>query len=580
MARPRQAPGEPAVTATPPPRSDQRGEPSPSAAAATLVDLLPEPALLIDAVGTVLRANEPVARLLGRTASELVGASALDHLHPEDRGTAIEALGTTAAEPGVHDPITLRIIVDRGSTRFVELIGHNLLDEPGVGAIVISARDLTDRARSEAELAALGRRFEVTFDHSPVGRALVTLDGRLTRVNPSMCEMLGMPPEQIVGRNVFEFSHPDDVAADRATGVSIARGDIEFSEDERRLLHSSGAWRWIRRTVCVIRDALGRPEYASFDVVDITEVRESADLQRRAEAQLRALLDATSEIITVLEADGRWRWSSGALGRVLGYDAERDPEPEGGVFAIVHRDDLALASQSFAELAAGSSRGDDKPLTVRLRAADGEWRWFEIRGRNLVDDPDVNGIVLLSRDVTELRSAQEQLSHQATHDSLTKLPNRVLFQELGEQALARADRDGTLIAVLFLDLDRFKRVNDTHGHPIGDALLVEVAHRLRVCVRRGDVVARFGGDEFVILCEHPAGQPEMLHLANRLIAAVSAPAELGTVNTEIGVSVGVAIGAGGRITVDTLLRDADAALYQAKEQGRGRAVLFGAPLGT
>jgi diguanylate cyclase (GGDEF)-like protein/PAS domain S-box-containing protein len=569
------------VSASPPPRSDHPGgKPPPGAAAAPLVELLPEPALLIDPIGTVLRLNEPAALLLGRPASELLGTSALDHVHADDHGAAVEALGTTADEPGVHDPITLRVLVADGSIRFVELIGHNLLDEPSVGGIVISARDLTDRARSEAELAALGRRFEVTFDHSPVGRALVALDGRLMRVNRSMCEMLGMPPEQVVGRNVFDFAHPDDLAEDRVTGSSVARGDIEFTEDERRLLHSSGAWRWIRRTVCVIRDALGRPEYASLDVVDITEVRESAELQRRAEAQLRALLDASSEIITVLDPDGRWRWSSGAVGRILGYDAERDPEPEGGVFSLVHRDDLALARHSFAELASGSSGDDDDPLTVRVRAADGDWRWFEIRGRNLVDDPDVNGIVLLSRDVTELRSAQAQLSHQATHDPLTKLPNRVLFQELGEQALARADRDGTLIAVLFLDLDRFKRVNDTHGHPVGDELLVEVAHRLRQCVRRGDVVARFGGDEFVILCEHPAGQPEMLDLANRLIAAVSAPAELGPVKTEIGVSVGVAIGAGGRITVDTLLRDADAALYEAKEQGRGRAVLFGTPLGT
>lgn len=434
--------------------------------------------------------------------------------------------------------------------------------------------------RSEADLAALGRPFEITFDHTPVGRALVSLDGRLMRVNRSMCEMLGMSAEQIFGRDAYDFAHPDELEAEHTMGSALARGDLDYQEAERRFLHSSGAYRWIRRTVCLIRDPQGKPEYTSLDVVDITELRETAELQRRAEAQLRALLDATSEIITVLEPDGTWRWSSAAVARTLGYGTEQDPEAEGGVFSLVHRDDLADARQAFADLVAGHTVDDDDPLVARLRTADGEWRWFEIRARNLVDDPDVNGFVLLSRDVTELRHAQEQLSHQATHDPLTKLPNRILFQELGEQALARADRDGTLIAVLFLDLDRFKRVNDTHGHQVGDALLVEVAHRLRSCVRRGDVVARFGGDEFVVLCEHPAGRPEMLDLANRLISAVSAPADLDGVKTEIGVSVGVAIGAGGRITVDTLLRDADAALYQAKDQGRGRAVLFGAPAAT
>jgi diguanylate cyclase (GGDEF)-like protein len=146
---------------------------------------------------------------------------------------------------------------------------------------------------------------------------------------------------------------------------------------------------------------------------------------------------------------------------------------------------------------------------------------------------------------------------------------------MGEAALARASREGTTVAVLFLDLDRFKHVNDSNGHPVGDLLLIEIAARLRESVRRGDVVARFGGDEFAVCCEHPAGQREMLDLAGRVSASLSQPAQLGTVTAEIGVSIGIAIGAGNRVTIDTLLRDADVALYQAKEQGRGRAVIFG-----
>ena len=159
----------------------------------------------------------------------------------------------------------------------------------------------------------------------------------------------------------------------------------------------------------------------------------------------------------------------------------------------------------------------------------------------------------------------------------TMLPNRQLFHELGEQALARAEREGTTVAVLFLDLDRFKAVNDTFGHPVGDQLLIEIAGRLRETVRRGDVLARFGGDEFIVVCEHPAGRPEMLELAARLIEAASREATLGAVTAQVGMSIGIAIGAGGRVTIDNLLRDADAALYQAKERGRDRAVVFGTP---
>jgi diguanylate cyclase (GGDEF)-like protein len=189
---------------------------------------------------------------------------------------------------------------------------------------------------------------------------------------------------------------------------------------------------------------------------------------------------------------------------------------------------------------------------------------------------DARIISTIAHDIRELKSTQAQLEHQATHDPLTGLPNRPLFQELGEQALARSDRYGTTVAVLFLDLDRFKPVNDSFGHAVGDELLVQIAARLRASVRRGDVVARFGGDEFVVVCEHPAGQSEMLELARRLIDALSEPVTIGSVSASVGASVGIAIGGGGRVTIDTLIRDADAALYQAKEDGRGRAVLFGA----
>jgi diguanylate cyclase (GGDEF)-like protein len=192
-----------------------------------------------------------------------------------------------------------------------------------------------------------------------------------------------------------------------------------------------------------------------------------------------------------------------------------------------------------------------------------------------VQGGDAQIVSTIAHDISELKSTQAQLEHQATHDPLTGLPNRPLFQELGEQALARSDRYGTTVAVLFLDLDRFKPVNDSFGHAVGDELLVQIARRLRSAVRRGDVVARFGGDEFVVLCEHPAGRSEMTELARRLIDALSHPVEIAGVSASVGASVGIAIGGGGRVTIDTLIRDADAALYQAKEEGRGRAVLFG-----
>ena len=411
----------------------------------------------------------------------------------------------------------------------------------------------------------------------------------------------------------------------------------------------------------------------------------------------RALFEHSSDIVTILEPDGSWRSTSPAGTRLLGWPPGYDPGPL-GVFAFVHPDDLPVAEVAYHEVVAGI-RDPDEPLMLRVRSTDGAWHFLETRAQDLTNDPDIGGIVITCRDVTERRDAeakvrllyevleastelvllcnadgivlyanqiardlmhlaegdnpvaelerllapestpliadeitpaitrdnawtgeltlktaagkavpvavtiqlhrdeaggnefisviahdiselkltQARLEHQATHDALTGLPNRALFQELGDQALARSNRYGTTVAVLFLDLDRFKPVNDSLGHTAGDELLVQVASRLRASVRRGDIVARFGGDEFVILCEHPAGQTEMQELARRLIEALSEPVPvLGSAAT-VGASIGIAIGGGGRVTVDTLIRDADAALYRAKEQGRGLAVLFGEP---
>jgi diguanylate cyclase (GGDEF)-like protein/PAS domain S-box-containing protein len=454
-----------------------------------------------------------------------------------------------------------------GTTRVLAMTANNLLDDPAVQGIVVSAHDDTDRADLDVGISELARRFEVAFENSVVGRALVGVDGRMMRVNGALCSISGFSAEQLVGMSVFDLAHDDDAEHDAAMGRQLVTGEIEHEEGERRLRRADGSWRWIRRTVSSVSDQAGQVQYVSIDVSDITEMREA---QRRI-AQVLDVIESSTDIIVFTDRHGRIEYSNAKATELLG--TKPGDESLAALDELFTADSLVkFSDEVLPELAKwGIWTGD---LTVR--ATTGE----HLRSRATVQfhfDPDgrVALVSAVAHDIGELMDTQAQLAHQATHDPLTKLPNRNLFQELGEQALARADRDGTQVAVLFLDLDRFKPVNDTFGHAVGDDLLVEVAGRLRTCVRRGDVVARFGGDEFLVLCEHPAGQPEMHDLAGRLIEAVSPPAQLGKARAQVGVSVGIAIGAGGRVTIDTLLRDADAALYRAKEQGRGRAVLFG-----
>jgi diguanylate cyclase (GGDEF)-like protein/PAS domain S-box-containing protein len=276
-------------------------------------------------------------------------------------------------------------------------------------------------------------------------------------------------------------------------------------------------------------------------------------------------------MVVIVDPDGVVRYVNPPVTEL--FDRPCDELLGSNIVDLVHPDDRTTALEALdatVELGPGG-RG---LATLRVLPADGSARIVELVGNNLMKDPVVGGILVSARDVTDLVRARKQLEHQATHDALTKLPNRLLFEELGEQALARAARHGQDVAVLFVDLDHFKRVNDTYGHPVGDQLLEQVAKRLRKSLRLGDVVARFGGDEFVVLCERSGQGDEVNDLAGRVIEAVSKPTPLGALVAQVGASVGIAVGSGDGVTIHTLLRDADAALYQAKDQGRGRAVRF------
>jgi diguanylate cyclase (GGDEF)-like protein len=209
---------------------------------------------------------------------------------------------------------------------------------------------------------------------------------------------------------------------------------------------------------------------------------------------------------------------------------------------------------------------------LRFKHTDDQWHWHEMVVRNLADEPAVGGLVINFRDVTERRTLEQQIRHLAFHDSLTGLANRALFLNRLEHALAAQQRNGSLLAVMIVDLDDFKAVNDSLGHPTGDELIIEVAKSLCSCVRAVDTVARLGGDEFAILLE---ALPTLQHVNDwgaRVLASLKREFELGDRRLPATASIGIAVGTTG--TTEELVRDADVAMYVAKAQGKGRFVVF------
>jgi diguanylate cyclase (GGDEF)-like protein len=237
---------------------------------------------------------------------------------------------------------------------------------------------------------------------------------------------------------------------------------------------------------------------------------------------------------------------------------------------LIHPDDAPRAHALLAECAAG---GTGLGAEWRLRRRDGSWFFVGATAVDLLADPHVHGLVVTIRDVHDRKLLEERLTHQAFHDPLTGLANRALLANRVEHALARVQRDGRPPAVLFLDLDNFKTVNDSLGHAVGDEVLVEAARRLQSCVRATDTPARLGGDEFAVLLDDSDGLEAGVEVAERLTGALRAPFGSRGQEVFLTASVGLAV-AGQRATATELLRNADVAMYTAKQTGKDRLVIF------
>jgi diguanylate cyclase (GGDEF)-like protein/PAS domain S-box-containing protein len=295
-----------------------------------------------------------------------------------------------------------------------------------------------------------------------------------------------------------------------------------------------------------------------------------AQAETASQARFAAFVQQSSDVVTVVDATGVIRYQSPSVERVFGYQAEANVDTE--LRDLLHPED---ARRVFGLILSAAEEGRASELVeCRVRHADGSWRYAETAVSSLLDDPEVCGVILNTRDVTERKELEEQLAHQAFHDSLTKLANRALLKDRIDHALARAERRGRPLAVMLLDLDGFKAVNDSLGHDAGDELLVAVAERLGECIRPTDTAARLGGDEFAVLVEDLASPGDYTVVAERMLESLRAPFCLHGKEVFVRGSVGIAMCGEGENTSDELLRNADVAMYMAKAEGKNRFELF------
>jgi diguanylate cyclase (GGDEF)-like protein/PAS domain S-box-containing protein len=402
------------------------------------------------------------------------------------------------------------------------------------------------------------------------------------------------PSGKIVGAQIYFDEYPDAVRAGLLEGGVVEAPRLNITnrpkleglglnpDTQTTFLVPLLVQARLRGTICILTDSsLVEDSKATLESLgrEVALALESAALteevhRRESEERFRALVQNSSDVVAIVGADGVNRYVSPVVERVLGYKPENGLGLSAFQPPVMHPDDADRVQSVFAGIA--GSPGAEATLDFRLRHADGRWVQVEATAKNLLADPSIGGIVVNYRDITERRTLEERLRHQAFHDPLTELPNRALFMNRLGHALMRAERSKRAAAVLFLDLDNFKLVNDSLGHEVGDKLLVSMAERLRACLRSEDTAARFGGDEFTVLLEDVTDVSDAVRVADNIRRALLAPFVLESRKVVVTTSIGIVLGTSGRERPTDLLRNADVALYRAKANGKATHEVFDA----
>ncbi len=516
-----------------------------------------------DASGRFTWISPAVTAVLGYGPADLVGADLRTLVHPEDLGPATGAMARM--EAGRLQMLDVRVVRADGSPVWVRVRSMPVLDGSGravgrvgsfydVDAEVAAVRAL---AESEARYRLLvENESDIVFRSDP--------DGIIEWISPSVTDLTGRHPERIVGHRVDEFIHPGDHDTLSSAVLHVLAGeDVSW---QGRLAGESGPGPWIAVRSRPLLDGDGTLIGAVSSIRDVDDEVHARAALTESEERFRLTMSSAPIGMAVVDLDRRFVEVNTALCTMLGRSA--DWLEHHRVADVVHPDDDALDLRMRAEVLGGRLTGTTREK--RLVRPDGSVVWVQ---HSIGLQRDGSGVPLsyvsTFADVTEAKSTREQLAYQATHDALTHLVNRRDLFDHADEVLSHAPRSGTRVAVLYIDVDGLKAINDTLGHAAGDAALVAVADRLAAVGRVDDVVSRIGGDEFVILLPglHAAGDAEAI--AAKILDSLQAPIVTDEGTIRIGVSIGIALAEDGEDADDTLRR-ADAALYRAKEKGRGR----------
>ena len=515
--------------------------------------------------GVTLR--EPVARTALRAHGRGAARSQRARARASGRRrSAAAALDETSRTPGHRTTLQVRVQHADGTWRWVECTAVNLADNDAVDGIVINIRDISERRGAEQAVRESERLFRSLAQSSPTGVYLMLPNGECTYVNERFQEITGYRADDAMGFGWHRMVHPDDREGIGAVETldEIPHEPMQF---DFRVVRPDGEVRWVAANTGPMFDDDGVFQGAVGTLEDVTERKEAT----RDSQRLTDIFEATHDLVAIADSQGALLYLNQSARAFFEMPSHGPLES----FDMMTRFGPELVEQLTTEVQPDLDRDGMWYGELPIQRPDGTI--VPHRAQLLVhknDDGHSEFFSAVLHDISERKAIEHRLAHQATHDPLTGLPNRTLLLDRLDQAQRRARRNNRRVAVLFLDLDHFKVVNDSLGHGLGDRLLIAIANRLQTALRPADTVARFGGDEFVVLCEDLTNQQDAVAIAERVNEAISGPFVIDDVEVFVGVSIGIAFPDDNDADPETLIRDADAAMYQAKDRGRARWVIF------
>ncbi|MDP2210582.1 MAG: PAS domain S-box protein [Candidatus Aquicultor sp.] len=526
--------------------------------------------LLIDSRGNLLEANKKAEELTGYTQEELLNLNTSQQHQEKELAIIIASIKDESRKNPSFSYSTLLPRKD-GTTIPVEIRG-SLTTYADEEICLSMITDITEQQKTEQALRASRDWAEHIFRLVPSAIFTVDPKGNITSFNKQAEDITGYSAEQVIGKNCTVFAMPP---CSTKCGLFQCELDEPIIGKICTIRKKDGELLTASKNLDLLRDEQGKIVGGVESFEDITRRKLAEEALKASEERYRTLAEAAHDMIFILDRDGYITYVNTCAAESLGL--KRDD-----VVGKLIRDLFppAAAERQKTNLDKVFKSGESFYSEETMTSSRGEL-WIGTRLTPISNEAgEISAVLGISRDITERKKSEEMIRYMAYYDSLTDLPNRMFFTEQLNSAITLAQRNQEMMAVIFLDLDNFKTVNDTLGHCAGDQLLQDVGGRLKACLRESDFIARFGGDEFVLLLTQIDCAKDASQVAQKIFEAMKPPFDLDGHEFHITTSIGISLYPNDGQDARFLLKNADAALYHAKEQGRNNHQLYSACLGA